>query len=72
MSSSYVLDQRPRYVIAICLTSHPLKPNSKPIADVEDQVKIVIQVAGMNTLVRPDPRDEDKILWYRQVRVFRR
>jgi hypothetical protein len=47
-----------------------LKPNSIAIADVEDQVKIVIQVAGMNTLVRPDPRDEDKILWYRQVRVF--
>ncbi|GHJ85542.1 hypothetical protein NliqN6_1944 [Naganishia liquefaciens] len=34
--------------------------------DVEDQVKFVIQVAGMNTLVKPDPRDEDKILWFRQ------
>ncbi|KAJ9110177.1 hypothetical protein QFC20_003029 [Naganishia adeliensis] len=33
---------------------------------VEDQVKMVVQVAGMNTLVRPDPRHDERIMWYRQ------
>lgn len=37
------------------------------IVAVEEQVKMVVQVAGMNTLVRPDPRQDERIMWYRQV-----
>jgi hypothetical protein len=28
---------------------------------------MIIQIAGMNTLVKPDTRQEDKINWFREV-----
>lgn len=39
------------------------------IADVEDKVKAVIQVAGMNSLVRIDPKDDTKGTWFRAVSI---
>lgn len=35
--------------------------------DVEPLVTAVIQVGGINTLVRPDPYDDDKRAWMRKV-----
>ncbi|KAJ9109725.1 hypothetical protein QFC19_001955 [Naganishia cerealis] len=37
--------------------------NERPV---EDLVKMVIQIAGMNTLVKPDTRQDDKIVWFRE------
>jgi len=35
--------------------------------DVEDKVAAVIQVGGMNTLVRPDPTNDQRRAWFREV-----
>lgn len=42
---------------------HPLNVLS---IEVEEKVRAVIQVAGINNLVRPDPTDDDKIEWFRE------
>lgn len=35
--------------------------------DVQDKVKAVVQVAGLNSLVRIDPKDDEKGEWFRAV-----
>ncbi|WVN90743.1 uncharacterized protein L203_105985 [Cryptococcus depauperatus CBS 7841] len=34
--------------------------------EVERKVKAVVQVAGLHSLVRPDPNDKDKLRWFKQ------
>lgn len=36
-------------------------------AEIESKVATVIQVGGMNTLVRPDPTNDDRRAWFREV-----
>lgn len=36
-------------------------------ADVEHKVKAVVQVAGLHSLVKIDPNDDDKGAWFRSV-----
>jgi len=35
--------------------------------EIEEKVTTVIQVGGMNTLVRPDPTQDEKREWFRSV-----
>lgn len=38
--------------------------------DVELKVKAVVQVAGLHSLVRPNPSNKEKLSWFKQVRFF--
>lgn len=51
----------------LSLLDHTGKGAEKHNLAVEQKVKGVIQVAGMNTLVRPDPTQDDKREWFRPV-----
>jgi len=39
------------------------------MVEVERKVKAVIQVAGLHYLVRPDPQNEGRRAWFREVRL---
>lgn len=38
--------------------------------DVELKVKAVVQVAGLHSLVRPNPSNKEKLSWFKQVSFF--
>lgn len=38
--------------------------------DVELKVKAVVQVAGLHSLVRPNPSNKEKLSWFKQVSSF--
>lgn len=38
--------------------------------DVEFKVKAVVQVAGLHSLVRPNPSNKEKLSWFKQVSLF--